>query len=80
MTAPRRIGITVEQPQDGSYYWVIHEDVQCDGKYQKIERAEQACRSYSEALASGYGTLRRLNGQEDQDEGLRVRAPRGLAV
>ncbi|MBS0339427.1 MAG: hypothetical protein JSS56_02810 [Proteobacteria bacterium] len=64
MTATRRMGITVERPQDGSYYWVIHEDVHCDGRYETLERAPHACATYALALAEGYGMLQRINGRK----------------
>jgi hypothetical protein len=60
----RRIGLTVEQPRDGAYYWIIHEDVRCDGRYQKVESADHAAVSYAEALAEGYGMVQRMNGHE----------------
>ena len=60
----RRIGLTVEQPRDGCYFWVLHEDVRLDGRYEKVETATQARCSYAEALADGYGVLQRLNGRD----------------
>ena len=60
----RRIGLTVEQPRDGCYFWVLHEDVRLDGRYAKVETAKQACGSYAEALADGDGVLQRLNGRD----------------
>ena len=35
----RKIGLLVEQPFDGSYYWVIHEDVRHDGHFEPLHRA-----------------------------------------
>jgi hypothetical protein len=62
--AIRRMGLTVERPQDGRYFWVIHEDVECDGHYETLERAPRPCASYEEALADGYGMLQRINGSK----------------
>lgn len=64
MTSTRRMVITVEQPLDRRYYWVIHEDVHCDGRYETLERAPHACPSYAVALAEGYAMLQRINGRK----------------
>jgi hypothetical protein len=58
----RKIGLLVEQPVDGSYFWVIHEDVRHDGHYEPLQRAERSFATYSAALAQGYGVLQRLCG------------------
>jgi len=58
----RKIGLLVEQPTDGSFYWVIHEDVRQDGRYQSLRRAERSFATYSAALAQGYGVMQRLCG------------------
>ena len=71
-TATRRMVITVERPQDGSYFWVIHEDVQCDGRYEMLERAPRACSSYALALAEGYCMLQRINGSKSGLEDMRI--------
>ena len=71
-TATRRMVITVERPQDGSYYWVIHEDVERDGRYEMLERAPHACSSYALALAEGYCILQRINGSKPGLDQLRV--------
>ena len=63
MTTNRRMVITVEQPRDGSYFWVIHEDVNRDGHYESLERAPRACPTYALALAEGYGMLQCINGR-----------------
>lgn len=68
----RRIGLTVEQPRDGCYFWVLHEDVRLDGRYEKVETARQPHGSYTEALADGYGVLQRINGRDGLH---RLRAP-----
>lgn len=64
MAAIRRMGITVERPHDGCYYWVIHEDARLDGRYETLERAPHACPTYAVALAEGYGMLQRINGRK----------------
>ena len=66
MTATRRMGITVERPHDGCYYWVIHEDVHCDGHYETLERAPHANPAYAMALAEGYAMLQRINGRKSE--------------
>jgi len=58
----RRIGLTVEQPRSGAYFWVIHEDKQQDGRYQRVDTAEHAYVTYAAALAEGYGVLQRMTG------------------
>jgi hypothetical protein len=58
----RRIGLTVEQPRNGVYYWVLHEDVRQDGHYERIEAAERAYVTYAAALAEGYGMMQRMTG------------------
>jgi hypothetical protein len=58
----RKIGLLVEQPTDGSYFWVIHEDVRRDGRFEPLQRAERSFATYSAALAQGYGVLQRLCG------------------
>ena len=58
----RKIGLLVEQPTDGSFFWVIHEDVRQDGRYQSLHRAERSFATYSAALAQGYGVMKRLCG------------------
>jgi hypothetical protein len=58
----RKIGLLVEQPTDGTYYWIIHEDVRQDGCYEPLHRAERPFATYSAALAQGYGVLQRLCG------------------
>lgn len=58
----RKIGLLVEQPQDGAYYWVIHEDVRRDGRFELVQRADRAFATYAAALAQGYGVLQRLCG------------------
>lgn len=58
----RKIGLLVEQPTDGSYFWVIHEDVRDDGRFEPLQRAERSFATYSAALAQGYGVLQRLCG------------------
>lgn len=35
----RKIGLLVEQPRDGAYYWVIHEDVYRDGRFELVQKA-----------------------------------------
>ena len=60
----RLMGFTVERPNDGAYYWVIHEDVQHDGHYETLERAPRASTTYAEALADGYWMLQRINGRK----------------
>jgi len=64
MKAIRRMGITVERPRDGCYFWVIHEDVHCDGHYETLERAPHACATYAVALAEGYAMLQRIHGRK----------------
>ncbi|HJS03583.1 MAG TPA: hypothetical protein VJ832_08885 [Variovorax sp.] len=58
----RKIGLLVEQPFDGSYYWVIHEDVRHDGRFEALHRADRPFATYAAALAQGYGVMQRLCG------------------
>ena len=58
----RKIGLLVEQPRDGAYYWVIQEDVCRDGRYEPMQKAERPFATYAAALAQGYGVLQRLCG------------------
>jgi len=58
----RRIGLTVEQPRMGDYFWVIHEDTQEDGRYQRVDAAERAYVTYAAALTEGYGVMQRMTG------------------
>lgn len=58
----RKIGLLVEQPQDGAYYWVIHEDVYRNGRFELVQKADRAFATYAAALAQGYGVLQRLCG------------------
>ena len=66
MTTTRRMVITVERPNDGRYFWVIHEDVNRDGHYESLERAPRACATYALALAEGYGMVQRINGHRSK--------------
>jgi len=72
----RKIGLLVEQPMDGAYFWVIHEDVRHDGRFEMLQRAERSFATYSAALAQGYGVLQRLCGLT----GLPAYAARSVAV
>ena len=58
----RKIGLLVEQPADGRYIWIIHEDVRHDGRFEPLHRAERSFATYSAALAQGYSVLQRLCG------------------
>jgi hypothetical protein len=58
----RKIGLAVEQPRDGSFYWVIHEDIRHDGRFEPLHRADRSFATYSAALAQGHGVLQRLCG------------------
>ena len=58
----RKIGLLVEQPRDGAYFWVIHEDVRRDGRFETVQKSERAFATYAAALAQGYGVLQRLCG------------------
>jgi len=72
----RKIGLLVEQPTDGSYFWVIHEDVRLDGRFEALHRADRSFATYSAALAQGYGVLQRLCGLT----GLPAYAARSVAI
>ena len=58
----RKIGLLVEQPQDGTFYWVIHEDVRRDGRFEPVQKGDRPFATYAAALAQGYGVLQRLCG------------------
>jgi hypothetical protein len=74
----RRIGLTVEQPRDGCYFWVIHEDVGGDGHYQRVESASEARQSYAQALADGFGMLQRIQGHDGLNRLQALRSAHGL--
>ncbi|RZI77411.1 MAG: hypothetical protein EOP80_05060 [Variovorax sp.] len=60
------LALTVEERDEGEFYWVVLEAANDDSQdvmvYRRVEEAARAQQSYSNALVVGASVVRRLSG------------------